>query len=95
MIGGLAFAQPPSWAAPPDNDDRADAIRVDPPPDRRGALIDATVEPGIDDSGCATLTGRSVPVQGAEARRDRAGPRCGREMDAVIDLYRQGAVQVR
>ena len=31
VIGGLAFAQPPSWAAPPDNDDRADAIRVDPP----------------------------------------------------------------
>lgn len=90
VIGGLAFAQPPSWAAPPDNDDRADAIRVDPPQTVRGALIDATVEPGIDDSGCATTDGSvwyrfKAPKRGAIVLDlDAAG-----EMDAVIDLYRQ------
>ena len=31
VIGGLALRNHQSWAAPPDNDDRADAIRVDPP----------------------------------------------------------------
>lgn len=90
VIGGLAFAQPPSWAAPPDNDDRADAIRVDPPQTVRGTLIDATVEPGIDDSGCATTDGSvwyrfKAPKRGAIVLDlDAAG-----EMDAVIDLYRQ------
>jgi hypothetical protein len=90
VIAGLSFAQQPGWAAPPDNDDRADAIRVDPPQTVKGTLVDATVEPGIDDGGCATIDGSvwyrfKAPKRGAIVLDlDAAG-----EMDAVIDLYRQ------
>ncbi len=90
VTGGLTLAQQPGWAAAPDNDDRADAIRVDPPQTVRGTLVDATLEPGIDDSSC-TETDASVwyrfkaPKRGAIVLDlDAAG-----EMDAVIDLYRQ------
>jgi hypothetical protein len=90
LLVATAAAVQPAWAAPPPNDNRADAISVDPPRELKGTLVDATLESGTDSSNCAG-TDASVwyrfvaPKRGAIIiQLDAAG-----EMDATIDLYRQ------
>ncbi len=79
---------PPVWAAPPSNDNRADAVRLAPPQKVTGTLVDATVEPVIGDYSNCGLTDASVwyrftaPQSGAViVTLDAAG-----DMDATIDL---------
>ncbi len=89
MISSVA-AMPPSWAAAPANDNRADAIRVTPPQDLTGTLVDATLEPTNDSSQCETTDASvwyrfTAPKRGAIiVQLDAAG-----EMDATVDLYKQ------
>jgi len=85
------MATPPAWAAPPANDNRADATRLQLPADVTGTLVDATIETTNDWSSCGPGTDASVwyrftaPKRGAViVQMDAAG-----EMDATIDLYRQ------
>ena len=80
----------PAWAAPPSNDNRADAILVEPPKELQGTLVDATLETGTDTSYCANTDASvwyrfTAPKRGAIiVQLDAAG-----EMDATIDLFRQ------
>ncbi len=79
-----------AWATPPPNDNRADAIFVDPPKELHGTLVDATLETGTDTSYCANTDASvwyrfTAPKRGAIiVQLDAAG-----EMDATIDLFRQ------
>lgn len=90
VLSAMFATAPPSWAAPPSNDNRADAIRVNPPQDVTGTLVDATIEPTSDSSECAGTDASvwyrfTAPKRGAIiVQLDAAG-----EMDATIDLYRQ------
>jgi hypothetical protein len=92
VVAGLMVATP-AWAAPPTNDNRADATRLQLPADVTGTLVDATLETTItnDWSSCGQGTDASVwyrftaPKRGAViVQMDAAG-----EMDATVDLYRQ------
>lgn len=81
----------PTWAAPPSNDNRADATRLQLPADVTGTLVDATLETSNDWASCGTGTDASVwyrftaPKRGAViVQLDAAG-----EMDATVDLYKQ------
>ena len=90
LLVATSLAAQPAWAAPPPNDNRADAITVDPPRQVQGTLVDATLESGTDSSYCggtdASVWYRFVaPKRGAIiVQLDAAG-----EMDATIDLFRQ------
>lgn len=82
-------AVPPSWAAPPDNDNRANAIRVKPPQDITGTLVDATLEKA-DESYCGDTDG-SVWYRFTASQRGAVIVEldAGGDMDATVDLYRQ------
>lgn len=85
-----ALTATPAVAAPPTNDNRADAVKIDPPETVKGTLIDATLEPTWDSSNCGG-TDASVwyqfiaPKSGAIIVQFDADGR----MDATVDLYRQ------
>lgn len=89
LVATVAAIQP-AWAAPPPNDNRADAITLDPPAQVQGTLVDATIEPGTDSSNCGSTDGSVwyrfvAPKRGAIiVQLDAAG-----EMDATIDLFKQ------
>lgn len=92
-IGSLlmgAVTASPVWAAPPSNDNRADAIRVNPPQTVVGTLVDATLEPTNDFSECedteASVWYRfTAPKSGAIIiELDADG-----EMDAAVDVFQQ------
>lgn len=81
---------PSAWAAPPSNDDRADAVLVDPPQTLTGTLGEATLETTNDESFCANTDGSvwyhfTAPARGAVVVQLDAGG----EMDATIDLFKQ------
>lgn len=87
---GLALAvfSPPAFAAPPSNDNRADAAVLALPADVTGTLVDATLEPGeptICGSTVASVWYRfTAPKRGAViVQLDAAG-----EMDATVDLFK-------
>lgn len=79
----------PGWAAPPSNDNRADAIRINPPGQVTGTLVDATLETN-EQQGCADVSGSvwyrfTAPKRGAVIiALDAAG-----DMDGDLTLYRQ------
>ena len=85
-----AITASPVWAAPPSNDNRADAIRVTPPQTVVGTLVDATLEPTNDVSECedteASVWYRfTAPKSGAIIiELDADG-----EMDAAVDVFQQ------
>jgi hypothetical protein len=85
----LALA-PSAWAAPPSNDNRADAIKVHPPQTLNGTLVDATLEPTSDFSECNDTDGSvwyhfTAPDRGSVViQLDAAG-----KMDATVDLFKQ------
>lgn len=89
VVGGLLIA-PPTWAAPPSNDSRANATTVTPPQTVTGTLVDATKETINDESSCGSTDASvwyrfSAPKNGAIiVQVDAAGT-----MDATVDLYRQ------
>lgn len=88
MISSVA-AMPPTWAAAPSNDNRADAARISLPATVNGTLVDATLESTNDNSSCggtdASVWYRfTAPSRGAVIiQLDAAG-----EMDATVDLYK-------
>jgi len=89
LVSGAITASP-VWAAPPSNDNRADAIRVTPPQTVVGTLVDATLEPTNDVSECedteASVWYRfTAPKSGAIIiELDADG-----EMDAAVDVFQQ------
>lgn len=87
----LLAAQPLSAAAaPPNNDDIAGAVTVDPPQTVTGTLVEATVKPTNDSSNC-TGTDASVwyqftaPARGAIIVQLDAGG----DMDGAVDVFRK------
>jgi hypothetical protein len=81
---------PAAWAAPPSNDDRADAIKVHPPESVTGTLVEATLQLTNDSSRCAGTDSSvwyhfTAPDLGdIVIQLDAAG-----EMDATVDLFKQ------
>jgi len=90
VVGAVLVAAPSAWAAPPSNDDRADATRVDPPQSLTGTLVDATLEATDDASSCGATDGSvwyhfTAPPRGSVVIQfDAAGA-----MDSTVDLYKQ------
>ena len=84
VLGAALAATPAAWAAPPSNDNRADATLVDPPQSLTGTLVEATLEATQDASSCADTDGSvwyhfTAPPRGAVViQLDAAG-----EMDAT------------
>jgi hypothetical protein len=90
VLGATLAIAPSASAAPPSNDDRADAALVDPPRSLAGTLVEATLEPTSDASSCAGTDGSvwyhfTAPPRGAIVIQLDAGG----EMDATVDLYKQ------
>jgi hypothetical protein len=90
VMGATVATAPSAWAAPPTNDNRADATLVDPPQSLTGTLVEATLEPTSDASSCADTDGSvwyhfTAPNRGAIVIQLDAGG----EMDATVDLYKQ------
>jgi hypothetical protein len=91
VVLSATFALAPSaWAAPPSNDNRANAIKIQPPASVTGTLVEATLEPTNDSSNCAGTDSSvwyhfTAPASGAiVVQFDAAG-----EMDSTVDLYKQ------
>jgi len=90
LLGAALLTAPAAWAAPPSNDNRADATLMDPPQSLTGTLVEATLEATQDASNCADTDGSvwyhfTAPPRGAVViQLDAAG-----EMDATVDLYKQ------
>jgi hypothetical protein len=90
VVAAALATAPAAWAAPPSNDNRADAALVDPPQSLTGTLVEATLEPSEDTSNCGATDGSvwyhfTMPARGAVVLQlDAAG-----EMDATVDLYKQ------
>jgi len=90
VVGAALVTAPAAWAAPPSNDNRADAALVDPPESLTGTLVEATLEPSQDSSNCGDTDGSvwyhfTAPPRGAVViQLDAAG-----EMDATVDLFKQ------
>ena len=90
VVGAALVTAPTAWAAPPSNDNRADATVVDPPQSLTGTLVEATLEASQDSSNCGDTDGSvwyhfTAPPRGAVVLQfDAAG-----EMDATVDLYKQ------
>lgn len=84
------FAAPAAWAAPPANDNRADATVLQPSQSVTGTLVEATLETTNDSSSCGTTDGSvwyrfSAPNRGAIVIELDAGG----VMDATVDLFKQ------
>jgi hypothetical protein len=85
-----AFAMTPSaWAAAPSNDNRVDAMLVDPPQSLAGTLVEATLEPTNDTSSCGSTDGSVwyhfiAPPRGEIVIQLDAGG----QMDATVDLFK-------
>ena len=90
VAGAVLVTAPTAWAAPPSNDDRAEATMVDPPQSVTGTLVEATLEATDDSSSCGATEGSvwyhfTAPPRGSVVLQlDAAG-----EMDATVDLYKQ------
>lgn len=90
VVSATFVLAPPASAAPPSNDDRGDAIKVDPPQSLTGTLVEATLEATQDSSECGDTDGSvwyhfTAPDRGSVVLLlDAAG-----EMDATVDLYKQ------
>lgn len=90
VAGALLVPPAPAVAAPPRNDDRADAIVVDPPQTVTGTLVDATLEPANDFSYCANTDASvwyrfTAPARGAIIVQLDAGG----DMDGAVDVFRR------
>jgi hypothetical protein len=87
IAGGVLVS--PAWAAPPPNDNRADAAVVTPPLSVSGTLVDATLEPG-EGSECGASDASvwyrfAAPKRGAVIiQLEAAG-----EMDSTIAVYKK------
>ncbi|CUR54385.1 exported hypothetical protein [metagenome] len=91
LMLATVFAVPsPSWAAPPPNDNRADATVMVPSQSVTGTLVEATLELTADSSFCAGTDASvwyrfTAPASGAIVIQvDAAG-----DLDATVDLFRQ------
>jgi hypothetical protein len=90
VLSATVALAPAASAAAPTNDNRANAIDVDPPQSVTGTLVEATLEATQDSSACAGTDGSvwyhfTAPTRGSIViLLDAAG-----EMDATVDLYRQ------
>src|SRR5689334_1963085 len=83
-------------AAPPPNDNRADASALSLPATVRGTTVDSTAEPGEPASGCGSSAGSVwYSLSGPSAARDlvleldAAG-----DLDAIVDVYRRDRSQL-
>jgi hypothetical protein len=91
----LATAAPSALAAPPDNDLRVNATRINPPGTVQGTLEDATVQDNEADSFCDSTDGSvwykfTAPASGKVIIQfDAAG-----DLDATVDLYQQERSQL-
>jgi hypothetical protein len=90
VVGAVLVTAPTAWAAPPSNDNRAEATLVDPPQSLTGSLVDATLEATDDSSSCGATDGSvwyhfTAPPRGSVVIQfDAAGT-----MDSTVDLYKQ------
>lgn len=86
----LIVPQAPALAVPPDNDNRANAIVVDPPRTLTGTLVDATLEPTNDYSYCSGTDASvwyrfTAPRRGAIiVQMDAAG-----DLDGTVDVFKR------
>jgi hypothetical protein len=90
VLGAMVATAPSAWAAPPANDNRADATLVQPPQSLTGTVVEATLEATNDSSGCGATDGSvwyhfTAPPRGAIVIQLDAGG----EMDATVDLFKQ------
>jgi hypothetical protein len=91
VVLSATFALAPSaWAAPPSNDDRLNATKLDPPATVTGTLVEATLETTNDSSSCDGTDSSvwyhfTAPDSGAVVVRfDAAG-----QMDSTVDVYKK------
>lgn len=80
----------PALAAPPPNDDRVDAERLQLPATASGTVREATLEPNELGSGCDTIDSSvwyrfSAPARGAAVLQLDAGG----DLDATVDVFRR------
>lgn len=88
IVGGMGIT-PPAWAAPPPNDNRADAIRLNLPAEITGTLVEATMEqneaPQCGSTDASVWYRFQAPASGAVIIQfDAAG-----EMDSSLGLFHQ------
>ena len=89
LIAVLAVGAPAASAAPPPNDNRADAEVVTLPADIEGTTAEATRQEAEPESGCATETGSVwYRVTPERAGRIVLSLAASGDMDAVVDVYR-------
>jgi len=90
----LLGAAPPALAAPPANDDRADAVRLSPPDGVTGTVVEATLENAEPPSGCADTDAsvwydfKASPRGAVIVQFDADG-----DLDATIDVYERSRSQ--
>jgi len=95
VLAGLLFAAV-AIAAPPSNDDRANATELNLPASVRGSTVDATVEESEPSSACASSRGSvwyAVPA-GAE-RRIAVRLAAQGDLDAVVEVFSRERSQLQ
>lgn len=95
-VGLLLLAPAAAGAAPPDNDDRADAQRLQLPANVMGTTVEATVEPDEPFVACTANAAASVwyTVTAASADRISLQLSAAGDLDASLDIFRRTRSQL-